>query len=86
MSNDKLLISIYTRRDCHLCEEMLFGLKKWQEQYSFDIELVDIDRDQDLTRQFAARIPVLVVGDTELCQYFLDEPALKAYFETDNSQ
>ena len=85
MNRGKVLLSIYTRKGCCLCEDMLSGLKKWQEQYSFDIELVDIDSDQDLLNRFAARIPVLADGTTEICQYYLDEAALGGHLNNRNT-
>ena len=80
MNSDKLVLSIYSRPDCHLCDDMLNGLKTWQEKYSFDIELINIDLEQELINRFAARIPVLAAGDTEICQYYLDNDSLNAFF------
>jgi len=37
---------------------------------------VDIDRDIDLIRLYDTRVPVLCVGETEICHYFFDESAL----------
>ena len=81
MNNTELVFSIYTRSECHLCEEMLDGLKSWQNRFNFELQIVDIDQDLSLTDRFAARIPVLAVGDTEICQYHLDENALLAFLK-----
>ena len=86
MSNGRLLFSIYTRQDCCLCEEMWLGLKKWQRQYSFDVEFIDIDQDPALQRRFAARIPVLAVGDSEICQYHLDDVTLGRFLNKNGRQ
>jgi hypothetical protein len=37
---------------------------------------IDIDRDIDLIRLYDTRVPVLCVGETEICHYFFDESAL----------
>ena len=84
MNNNNIVLSIYTRPDCHLCDDMLNGLKKWQEKYSFDIQLINIDLEQDLTNRYAARIPVLVSGDNEICQYYLDNDSLSVFFNKIN--
>jgi hypothetical protein len=42
----------------------------WQE--------VDIDRDIRLIQRYDAMVPVLCLGDTEICHYFFDESALIA--------
>ena len=39
---------------------------------------VDIDRDPELLRRFDTRVPVLCLGDSEICHYFFDESALIA--------
>jgi Glutaredoxin-like domain (DUF836) len=82
MNNTELVLSLYTRAECHLCDEMLDGLKSWQNRFDFKINIVDIDQDSSLTDRFAARIPVLAMGDIEICQYHLDENALSRFFET----
>lgn len=81
MSKGNLILSIYSRPECHLCEEMFEALKPWQKRYGFVINIVDIDSDIELTKRFAARIPVLLSSDVEICQYYLDEAALKQFFQ-----
>jgi len=82
MNEPKLVFTIYSRAECHLCEEMLEALKKWQTRFNFKIELIDIDQNASLTARFAARIPLLTVGDVEICEYFLDENALLRFLKS----
>ena len=84
MNDAALILSIYTRAECHLCDDMLDGLKRWQKHYNFTINIVDIDTDSSLTERFAARIPIIAAGDTEICQYHLDETALSRFFSNIN--
>ncbi len=76
----ELVFSIYSRPECHLCDEMLEALKQWQHRFNFKINIIDIDQDLALTERFAARIPLLAVADTEICEYHLDEKALLKFF------
>ncbi len=72
-------LTLYTRRDCHLCAEMrreLYGLEEGQ---GFSVESVDIDGDPDLVERYGHKVPVLVGGGEEICHYFLDEPQLLEY-------
>ncbi len=80
-NNTGQVLFIYTREDCCLCHDMLEGLKIWQNRFNFKVEMIDIDHDPVLTDRFSARIPLLAAGDTEICQYHLDEQALSNYFE-----
>jgi thiol-disulfide isomerase/thioredoxin len=76
MNDANLVFSIYSRPECHLCDEMIDALSKWQQRYSFKFEIINIDQNQELTARFAARIPLLAQGETEICEYYLDENAL----------
>ena len=82
MNNTELVLSIYTRAECHLCEEMLDDLKSWQNQFKFKINIVNIEHDASLTDRYATRIPVLTAGDIEICNYHLDENTLLKYFKS----
>jgi len=42
----------------------------WQE--------IDVDRDIDLIRRYDVLVPVLCVGEQEICHHFFDEEALLA--------
>lgn len=67
---------LYSRADCHLCAQMHDALRIWQPTYGFSVREVDVDRDPDLRHRYGARVPVLALGEHEICHYFLDEPAL----------
>ena len=41
---------------------------------------IDIDRDVELIRLYDTKVPVLCLGDSEICHYFLDSDALLATF------
>ena len=41
---------------------------EWQE--------IDIDRDSNLIRLYDSKVPVLCLGEQEICHYFLDSEAL----------
>ncbi len=81
MNENELVLSIYSRPECHLCDEMFDALKKWQGRFNFKVDIINIDQDTSLTARFADRIPLLAVGDIEICEYHLDEKALLRFFE-----
>ncbi len=85
MNEPEIVLSIYSRPECHLCDEMFGALEKWHSRFSFKVKIIDIDQDTSLTARFAARIPLLAVGDIEICEYHLDEEALLHFFEQENS-
>jgi len=74
-----LELILYYREQCHLCDAMrkaLVAFTRKHQQVSW-LE-VDIDRDIELIRRYDAMVPVLCLGDTEICHYFFDESALVA--------
>jgi glutaredoxin len=71
-------LTVLSRADCHLCEEMLLALKQFQGRYDFEIEVIDVDRHPRLEDQWGDKVPVLLDGDRELCHYYLDHEAVDA--------
>jgi len=73
-------LSLYGRRECHLCEDMQEGLKEFSEQLGFSVEIIDIDDNPALISLYGSKVPVLVHENHEICHYFLDPQALQMYF------
>lgn len=74
--------TLYSRRYCHLCEDMLNALNAMQtDMLRFDVDVVDVDADQALVARFDELVPVLFgdLSKPELCHYFLDEQAVRGY-------
>jgi hypothetical protein len=73
---------LYSRNWCHLCEDMLAALRALEPPgQPFDVAVLDVDADPALVARFDELVPVLY-GDPaqpELCHYFLDEAAVRAY-------
>ena len=74
-------LTVFVRRGCHLCTDMVQALERLRPELGFEYSQVDIDRNPDLRRQYDTRVPVLAAGDTEICYYFLEEQRLRAWFQ-----
>ena len=74
-------LTLYTRAECPLCDDMQLALRPYLERYPLELCRVDIDRDPELQHLHGARVPVLALEGRELCHWFLDEPALLARLE-----
>lgn len=59
-------VTLYTRVGCHLCEQAEATLRGAQEHVRFDLRLVDVDSDPELTRRYGVRVPVVAVDGAEL--------------------
>ena len=73
-------LTLYTRVGCHLCEKMKQELELFQQQYSFSLNVVDIDADNYLKLRYGERVPVLAAGEQEICHYYLTKDLLLEYF------
>lgn len=61
-----LNVTLYTRKDCHLCEEVKKELQGLQEQYPHRVAEVDIDSEPEFHDEFFDKIPVVEVGPYRL--------------------
>lgn len=75
-----VVLTVYGREHCHLCEDMIAALRELQARLSFHLEVIDVDTDGDLRLRYGEHVPVLLADGEEICHYHLDPIALDAYF------
>lgn len=66
-----IVLTLYSRHQCHLCDEMLAELEPLIEGKA-RVDIVDIDTDESLSRRFGWLIPVLMHDGNELSRLRLD--------------
>lgn len=71
---------VYSRAGCHLCDDLIAGLEELQVELGFTFRIKNIDADPELVERYGTLIPVVLAGDIQLCQSFLDVERLKEYF------
>ncbi|MCW8830381.1 MAG: glutaredoxin family protein [Gammaproteobacteria bacterium] len=69
-------LSLYTRHGCHLCEDMERAVSELATELDFITEIISIDNNAELEQDYGHRVPVLMMGDNMICEYFLDKAAL----------
>jgi glutaredoxin len=75
-------ITLYSRPECHLCADALAALRALQAELDFELEELDITRDEALHRSYFERIPVVALDGEELFDYFVDEAVLRERLES----
>jgi uncharacterized membrane protein len=70
-------VTLYTRRDCHLCEQAKADLEALQAKYPHRLVEIDIDSDPALQSAFALDIPVVEAGPYQLKAPFTPQDLLK---------
>ncbi len=71
-------LTVLSREYCHLCQELIAGLERFRARYTFEIEVIDVDRHPELEEKWGDKVPVLLDGELEICHYFLDHDAVDA--------
>jgi len=61
-----LTVTLYVRKECHLCEQAKEDLESLQEKYPHRLVEVDIDSDPVLQKTYLVEIPVVEVGPYRL--------------------
>ena len=91
---EQVRLIMYTRRGCHLCEEMILDLDLAARRQPFEYDLVDIDSDPELVIKlreigFAEEDEVELLGrgngvgfQLHLFFQFFDVPSILAYTVT----
>ena len=77
-------LTLISRAYCHLCHEMEAALQPLLAEYGVALEVRDADADPALAR-YDELAPVLLLGETELCHYFLDVAAVRAALAGDGA-
>jgi glutaredoxin len=76
------LVTVYSKADCHLCEEAIKAVRSLQQEFGFELRELDIAGDETLLRGYFERIPVVELDGEELCEYFVQEALLRERLES----
>lgn len=71
-------VVLYSRPGCHLCDEVRQVIVAVRERVAFDLEEIDIDGSDELTREYGIRIPVVAVNGVEMWDYRVDRAEFEA--------
>lgn len=71
-------LTLISRGYCHLCHDMEAAVRPIAERHGATLTVLDVDADPALEALYDELVPVLLIGEREICHYFLDEAALNA--------
>ena len=66
-------VVVYSRKGCHLCEEVKDTLKQSQGEADFQWREVDIDADPELQRKYTDDVPVVFIDGRKAFKYRMDK-------------
>jgi glutaredoxin len=70
-------VVLYTRPECHLCEEARDVLLAVRAELPFELTERDISRDTALERRYLERVPVVEIDGEEAFELFVDATELR---------
>lgn len=74
---EPIQLTLLTRSDCHLCEEMAEVVRVVAEGGSFRLDQVDVDGDATLLDRYGDQVPVLLINGRRAFKYRLTAGALR---------
>ena len=66
-------VIVYSRKQCHLCDEVKQKLHRLASSRLFHWREVDIDTDPELQRLYNEEVPVVFIDGRKAFKYTLDE-------------
>jgi glutaredoxin len=70
-------ITLYTRKDCLLCDEAAHLLRRLALEFGLEVEEVDIETDSSLLERYKESIPAIALGGEPLLSAPLDESRVR---------
>jgi glutaredoxin len=80
-----LRLTLYSRHDCPLCDEMRSAVTTVGRGVPFRLEIIDVDSDPDLVAAYGDEVPVLCVNGTKAFAGRVDVRTLRARLERERS-
>ena len=75
------LVTIYSRKECHLCEEALNVLQKLKNELGFEISEIFIDGNEELEKQYGEQVPVTLIDGVHHDYWRVDPVRFKSSLE-----
>ena len=69
-------VVIYSRVNCHLCEEAEKSVREVLSEIPFELEVIDINGDQELEKLYSEEVPVITINGDVHDYYKVDKQRL----------
>jgi len=70
-------LTLYSRKDCCLCDEMKAVIRKVAVKIPLELDEIDVDGSADLKDKFSDEVPVLFIDGRKAFKYRVTEKELK---------
>lgn len=66
-------VTLFTRKNCHLCEEAKEILAEERAKTPFTYEEIDVDSDPALAKKYGEEVPVIEIHGKKAFKYRIDD-------------
>ncbi len=77
MSSGRVVVTLYTRAECHLCDVVKGVIEQVRGERQFDLVTHDIDADPELRALYDTEVPVVAVNGRKAFKYRVTPEALR---------
>ena len=75
------LVTVYSRKGCHLCDDAYTTLQSMQAELNFEIQVIDIDQNQELVILYSDQVPVIHIDGQHHDFYKVDPERFRSSLE-----
>ena len=75
------LVTVYSRKGCHLCDDAYITLQSMRAELNFEIEVIDIDQSQELVNLYSDQVPVIHIDGQHHDFYKVDPERFRSSLE-----
>ena len=77
MTQKTLRLDLYSRRGCHLCDDLRTLCERLGSEFRLHLTEVNVDGDPALAARYGAEVPVLFIDGRKAVKFRTTEPALR---------
>jgi len=76
-------VTVYTREECHLCEEAIDTIRRVADssRKGISLDIIDVDTDPELRAEYGERVPYVLVDGRPRFKYRVDEAELETLLD-----
>jgi glutaredoxin len=75
------MVTVYSRRGCHLCENAVETLESMCEELAFSLEIIYIDGNSELEKLYGNEVPVIHINGEHHDFYKVDPERFRSSLE-----
>jgi glutaredoxin len=79
-------VVLFTRRGCHLCEQVWDQLQTARQRHGFALAEVDVDADPALAAEYSMHVPVVTVNGKVRFRGLVNPVLLERLFQRNSSE